>query len=205
MNRRLLMGLAPAALLLTIAAATATQAQPPGPPPGAGVRTVMMHGGPPSAEMKAMHEAMMKQHLEDLKTVLRLRPDQEAALQAFVEAHHGGGPMMMMHGGPDGPDGKGMAPPKALTTPERLAEMAKHEEAMAAEHRKSREALAKFYAVLSPDQQKVFDALQRLHGGPGGHGGHMGMMGGPGGGEVHRIMIRRGPGGGPPMPGHEPD
>ena len=204
MNRRLLMGLAPAALLLTIAAATGAQAQPPGPPPGPGGRMVMMHGGPPSAEMKAMHEAMMKQHLEDLKTVLRLRPDQEGALQAFVESHHGGGPRMMMHGGP-GEDGKGpgMAPPKTLTTPERLAEMAKHEEAMAAEHRKSREALAKFYAALSPEQQKVFDALQRLHGGP---GGHMGMMGGHGGpGEEHRVIIRRGPGGGPPMPGHEPD
>lgn len=199
MNRRLLMGLAPAALLL--AATTAALAQPPAPPAGAGPH-MMMRGGPPGPEMKAMHEAMMKQHLEDLKTVLRLRPDQEAALQAFVASHHGGGPMAMMHGGP-GEHGPGMGPPKPMSTPERLAEMARHEDAMSAEHKTSREALARFYAALSPDQQKVFDALQRLHGpgghmGPGGHGG-----GGPYG--MRRIIIRRGPDGGPPMPGHEPD
>jgi hypothetical protein len=174
------------------------------------MRRVMLHGGEAGPEMKAMHEAMMKQRLEDLKTVLRLRPDQEAALQAFVESQHGGmgGPMIIMRGGPDGkgPDGKGpgmMAPPKAMTTPERLAEMAKRDDAMTAEHKTSRDALAKFYAALSADQQKVFDALQRLHG-PGGHMGPMGgMMGG--GREMRRIEIRRGPGGGPPMPGHEPD
>ncbi|HEX7944374.1 MAG TPA: hypothetical protein VF495_06890, partial [Phenylobacterium sp.] len=61
--------------------------------------------------------------------------------------------------------------------------------------------------ALSPDQQKVFDALQRLQG-PGGMGGHhMMMMGGPMGGPgMRRIEIRRmGPGGGAPTPGHEPD
>ena len=204
MNRHLLMGLAPAALLL--ATATATLAQPPAPPAGAGPH---MHGGPPGPEMKAMHEAMMKQHLEDLKTVLRLRPDQEAALQAFVESHHAGGAMAMMHGGPGGPGehGPGMAPPKPMSTPERLAEMAKQQDARSAEHKKSRDALARFYAALGPDQQLVFDALQRL-GGPGGHmGGQMGPGGHGGGGPdgMRRIIIRRGAGGGPPRPGHEPD
>lgn len=205
MNSRLLMGLAPAALLLAIAA----NAQPPGPPPGAGARTVMMHRGAPGPEMKAMHEAMAKQHLEDLKTVLRLRPDQEAALQAFVASHHAGDRRVMIHRGPGGADAKGpdVAPPKPMSTPERLDEMAKHEEAMTAEHKKSRDALAKFYAALGPDQQKVFDALQRLHG----PGGHMGARGGHGGGNmgggpnVRRIEIRRGPGGGAPTPGHDPD
>ena len=203
MNRRLLMGLAPAALLL--ATATATLAQPPAPPAGAGPH-MMMRGGPPGPEMKAMHEAMMKQHLEDLKTVLRLRPDQEAALKAFVESHHRAGPMAMMHGGPGG-HGAGMAPPKPMSTPERLAEMAKQQDARSAEHKKSRDALARFYAALGPDQQKVFDALQRL-GGPGGHmGGQMGPGGHGGGGPdgMRRIIIRRGAGGGPPRPGHEPD
>lgn len=194
MNRRLLLVLAPAALAL----ATFAQAQPPGPPGGAPVIR-MIHGGPDGPEMKAMHEAMMKQHLEDLKTVLRLRPDQEPALAAFVAAHGPHGPpdgMMMMHGGP--------ADMKAQTTPERLAEMAKHEAALAAEHEKSRQALARFYAALSPDQQKVFDALQRLN------GPHMGPMGGPMGdgdhGGMRRIVIRKqdGPEGGA-HPGHEPD
>jgi len=196
MNRRLLLALAPAALAM----ASFAHAQPPGPGPngpgGGGPVVRMIHGGPGGPEMKAMHEAMMKQHLEDLKVVLRLRPDQEAALQAFMAAHHPDGPPMMhdMHGAPGD-----MAKPQ--TTPERLAEMAKHEAAMAAEHEKMRAALAKFYAALSPDQQKVFDALQRLQG-PHMGGGH-GMMGGPG---MRRIEIRRmGPGGGAPTPGHEPD
>jgi hypothetical protein len=145
--------------------------------------------------MKAMHEAMMKQHVEDLKTVLRLRPDQEAALQAFVAAHHPPG-MGEMH------DKMFGGPPKAMTTPERLDEMAKHEAAMAAEHEKMAQSLKAFYAALSPDQQKVFDALQRLQGSHGMHGPgmHMMMMGGPGmGGE--RMIIRRHEG--PPMPGDE--
>jgi hypothetical protein len=67
----------------------------------------MIHGGPGGPEMRAMHEAMMKQHVEDLKTVLRLRPDQEAALQAFVAAHHAAGGMMEMrreHGPPAAPE-----------------------------------------------------------------------------------------------------
>jgi protein CpxP len=195
MNRRLLLALAPAALAM----ASFAHAQPPAPGGGPVVR--MIHGGPGGPEMKAMHEAMMRQHLEDLKVVLRLRPDQEAALQVFMAAHHPDGPPMM-HDMPGGPDD--MAKPQ--TTPERLAEMARHEAAMAAEHEKMRAALARFYAALSPDQQKVFDALQRLQG-PGGMGGHHTMMGGPMGGPgMRRIEIHRmGPGGAAPTPGHEPD
>lgn len=202
MQRRLLWALAPAALALS----TLASAQPPGPPPGGGPVVRMMHGGPDGAEMKALHEQMMKQHLDDLTTVLRLRPDQEAALQAFVAAHHGPDGMQrfeMRHEGPAGP-------PKAMATPERLAEEARHEQAMAAEHEKARAALARFYAALSPDQQKVFDALQRLGGGGhmGGMDGHRmimlggpgGMMGGPG---MRRIEIRRTDKA--PTPGHEPD
>ena len=71
MHRRLFWALAPAAPFLgALALATSAQAQPPGPPPGPGGGPVirMMHGGPGGADMKAMHEAMMKQHLEDLKT-----------------------------------------------------------------------------------------------------------------------------------------
>jgi hypothetical protein len=131
----------------------------------------------------ARHEAMQKQHLEDLKIVLRLRPDQEPALAAFVEAHK-----------PQVHEMKGPREPKTLTTPQRLEQMARHEAEMNAQHQRMRDALAKFYAALSPEQQKVFDALQRLkgpHGGPG-HGG------GP-----RMIMMRHG---GPdgPAPGHEP-
>lgn len=183
--RRLMLVLAPAAL----ACATAALAQPAGPPPGGPEIRMMRHGGPPE-EMKAHMEAMKKQHMDDLKTVLRLRPDQEAALAAFMASHE---PQRMEMKMPD---------PKAMTTPQRLEEMSKHEEAMRAAHAKRREALAKFYAALSPDQQKVFDALHRLqsHGGGPGHGGMMMMgHGGPGmmmGGE-RNVVIRREIHGGP--------
>ena len=175
MRRCLMLALAPAALVL----ATAALAQPAGPPGGGDVR-VIRHGGPPSEEMKARHEAMRKQHLEDLRTVLRVRPDQEAALAAFTAAHEPQRFELRLDG-------------KAQTTPERLEQMAKREEAMRAAREKHRQALAKFYAALSPDQQKVFDALHRLkgggHGGPGHGPGRMMMMhGGPGG---HDVMIRR--------------
>ncbi len=179
MQRHLMLVLAPAALAL----ATVAVAQPAGPPgshAGHGA-----HGGPP-AEMKADHEAMRKQHAEDLKTVLRLRPDQEAALTAFLATHE---PKRFE---------RRLPAPGSMTTPQRLDEMAKVEAEMAAHHKAARDALAKFYAALSPDQQKAFDALHRLkgHGAPGGRrmmmhgpGGHMG--GGPG-----AIMMRRhGPGG----------
>jgi protein CpxP len=176
MMRRMILALAPALL------ATAAVAQPP----------PMPHGGPPTAEMKARHEGVRKQHMEDLKTVLRLRPDQEPALAAFMAAHE---PRKFERRLPD---------PASATTPQRLDEMAKVEAEMAAHHKAMRDALAKFYAALSPEQQKVFDALHRLQGHGGGHGGPRMMMHGRGhmGGPGVMIMRRHGPGG---PDGHEDD
>lgn len=157
MKQRLMLALAPAALALSTVAYAQHAARSPGTP-----------GAPPAADMRARHEAMMKQHAEDLKIVLRLRPDQEPALAALVAAHHPDEMRDM--------DEMGPAEPQAQTTPERLDRMA----AMAAEQEKMRQALAKFYAVLSPEQQKVFDALMRLqgpHGPRGMHGDKHMMMG----------------------------
>lgn len=168
MTRRIILALALAPALL----ATAAVAQPPMPP------------HPPAADMKAHHGAMQKQHADDLKTVLRLRPDQEPALAAFLAAHE---PRRIE---------RRLPAPGAMTTPQRLDEMAKVEAEMAAHHKAARDALAKFYAALSPEQQKVFDALHRLKGGHGGHGGGR-MMHGPGGhmGGPNVMMMRRhGPG-----------
>lgn len=111
MTRRLILGLVPAALAL----ASFAHAQPA--PPS-------LRDEPPSAELKARHEALQKQHLEDLKTVLRLRPDQEPALAAFVEAHK-----------PKWHERKGPAEPMPLTTPQRLEEMSRHEAEMRAPRR----------------------------------------------------------------------
>lgn len=179
MRRLMMLLLAPAALACATTVALAQPAE-------RDVR-VIRHGGPPSEEMKARHEAMKKQHMEDLKTVLRLRPDQEAALAAFAASHE---PQRIEMKLPD---------PATTTTPQRLDQMAKREDAMRAAQAKRREALGRFYAALSPEQQKVFDALQRLQDRGGGHGGPRMLMrhGGPGGERnvVIRREIRGGPGG----------
>jgi len=126
----------------------------------------------PSPEMRAFHEARVKQHLQDLRTVLRLRADQESALAAFVQAER-------PQGRGEGPAAHRASPPiEALSTPQRLDEMAKREAQHAGERQRRADALRAFYAVLSPDQRQVFDALMRLQGprrhdgppGPGGRG-----------------------------------
>lgn len=139
------------------------------------------------AEMQQHREAMERQHAADLRTILRLRPDQEGALQAFLAASH---PPM---GGPGGP-GMGHerrelnAPPQ--TTPQRLDEMARRQAEMGQMMERRRQAVASFYNALAPDQRAVFDALQRMHGH--GFGGH-GMHGGPGGFGGHGTHGKDGP------------
>jgi Spy/CpxP family protein refolding chaperone len=150
------------AAALTLTAATGAMAQQPTGRSG------------PSSERQAMREAHAKQRTDDLRTVLRLRPDQEPALSAFLEA--GRRPKM---------DGRRGPPPQGetMTTPQRLDEMAQRDAERAAEGRRRVDALRTFYAALSPDQRQVFDALMRLQG-PRGHGGMHGGRGGmhgPGG------------------------
>jgi hypothetical protein len=173
MPRRLIPALAPAAALALAVAAAHAQPAP----------SEHMRRGPAPAEMTARHEAMMRRHVEDLKTVLRLRSDQQPALEAFIAAHH-----------PPAREAMRREPaPAALTTPERIERMNRRDSEMAAARAQRRDALAKFYAALSPDQQKVFDALQRLQ-----HGGPMG------GSRMRRMhMMTHGPDG-PPPAGHEP-
>jgi len=110
--------------------------------------------------------------------ILRIRPDQEAAFTAFQASMRP----------PARPERDGGPPPAALTTPERLAEMDKRLAAREARmHDRTRATLA-FYGALSPEQQRVFDALQRLRGRGGGMGGGMGGMRGRwGGGGMGRM------------------
>jgi len=140
------------------------QAQPPGHPPGEA-----------PARMRAMHEARERQHAADLRTILRLRPDQEGALTAFLQSQHP--PMGPERGRRDEPSG---AP---MTTPQALDAMARREAEHAAMRQKHADALKTFYAALSPEQRPVFDALQRMrgHGGERGGWGHRGFGGRPGG------------------------
>jgi protein CpxP len=158
--------------VLALGAAAAAQAQPPAPDGARGPR-------PMAARMQALHEAHARQRAQDLRTILRLRPDQEPALATFLAPHRP-------------PADRGGPPGEALTTPQRLDEMARREAAHAAMGQRRAETLRAFYAALSPEQRQVFDALQRTQGGGRGHSGHE-----PGG------WGRRGLGG--PMGGHGDD
>ena len=126
----------------------------------------MDHAGSPApAEMQARHEARERQRAQDLRIILRLRPDQEAALTTLL-AH-----------APRPPMERPEPSLEALTLPQRLDEMGQHESRMMAERQAHIEALKAFYAALSPEQRQVFDALMRLQG-PHGAGGPHGMAGG---------------------------
>jgi hypothetical protein len=181
------LALAGAALPLLMATASFAQ---PAPPPDA-------HGAAGPGEVRREVRVMRMgghrnpaAHAQHLRDALQLRPDQEAALQAFIDASKPpeGGPGHMM----DKP-GEG----QTLTTPQRMDRMLAHMDQARAHMARHADAVKRFYAALSPSQQKAFDAMH-------GHG-----MGGPN----MRFMHRMGPGGHggaggghmghPPMPGGE--
>lgn len=107
-------------------------------------------GGMDPAKM----QARMDQHHAALKTQLKITPAQESAWTAFTAAMKPpASPMMGQR-----PDPAEMA---KLTMPERLDKMkalqAQHMKDMTAAMDKHAEAVKALYAVLTPEQQKVFD------------------------------------------------
>jgi protein CpxP len=170
MNANLIRGLIAAAAL---SAAIPAFAQP-APPPPAGDR-----GGP--GRMDPAERAQM--HAQKLRDVLQLRPNQEPALTELMQALK-----------PPEDRRERMRAARAemagLTTPQRLDRMHEHMVRRQQEFDRKAMAIKKFYAQLSPAQQKAFDAMgptmgHRMGGRMGGHGmrgrGHGGMGGGPGG------------------------
>ena len=182
---RLTIRTAALAALLALGAASGVQAQAQ--PTGQAQddrRGPHQMSGQMQAQMQAMREAHERQRAQDMRTILRLRPDQEPALTAFLQSRGRPGGM---------PKEERRGPPvETLTTPQRLDEMARRESDRSAMRQRHADALRAFYTALSPDQRQVFDALQRMHGGgPGrggrerggwGHRGFGGPMGGPPGG-----------------------
>ena len=156
-----LRGLALAGAL--VACGTAAYAQVAPPPPGAGPRPPMRERLDPAA--MAAHKA------ERLRTVLQLTPQQEPALRAFIDATKP----------PEGLGEKFRAERQArqaMTTPQRLdRQKARMAERAAAFDRRA-DAVKRFYAQLTPSQQKAFDALGPMGGRRGGMGGHRGHGGG---------------------------
>jgi Spy/CpxP family protein refolding chaperone len=111
--------------------------------------------GPKEAngDMMEHHAKHMEQHHKKLHAALKLTSDQEAAWTKLMDSEHSMAKAEPMKH-------EDMA---ALTTPERaekmLERMKEHQE-----HQVARvAALKEFYAVLTPEQQKVFDDI---HSGP---------------------------------------
>lgn len=148
-----------AALLLAGATATAMARGPGGCDAGP--------EGPRAEQMQQRMANRMAQREAQLKTALKLTADQETAWTAFTNAMK---PLAMA--GKTRPNREDMA---QLTTPQRLEKM----QAMKAEHdarmTQRIEATKTFYAALTPEQQKVFDAQGPGPGGrSSGHPGHGG-------------------------------
>ena len=137
------------------------------------------------AAMKAHMEARHAEHVKFLHDALSIRPDQEAAFQAFVASmgHHGDRKGDMHHGmghdgmaaGGDHAQG-GADARESLTTPQRLDRMQKRMAERQARFQQHADTVKAFYAALSPEQQHTFDALMKVHG-RGGEGHHHGMRG----------------------------
>ena len=133
-----------------------------------------MAAEPPAAPPHAMRMdpgAEAREHADRLAEILQLRPDQRPALDALMAAMQ---PPEGMHE----PMGDDMA---RLSTPERLDRMLAHVDAMRAHLAQAAEAAKRFYAQLTPPQQKAFDDLMpMLFGHHEGMGGRMHMHhGGP--------------------------
>ena len=151
-------------------------ATPPAPAPGA--HRDWRGGGDP-AQFKARMEERRARRLQTLHDAIGLRPDQEAAWQAFVADSK---PAMQgrEHGrrGPDGGGGQGEQARAPLTTPERLDRMSQRMGEMQARLAQRAAAVKRLYTALDPRQQKTFDALFSL--GRRGHFGHGGFGRGEG-------------------------
>lgn len=153
--------------------------------PGAGHDCMMgegaMRGGMHHERMGKMDPAKMQARMEQraaaLKAELKLTPAQEGPWTTFSAAMKPTGAMLANR-----PDREQLA---KLSTPERIDTLqALHTKRMAdmnAAMTQRGEATKAFYAVLTPEQQKVFDASTARHFGQdgrmGGHRGHKGHMG----------------------------
>jgi periplasmic protein CpxP/Spy len=131
-----------AALLasLGLAATAQTPAAPPTP------------GTPPTAGQGRFDPARMQQRmaqrLADLKQKLQLTPGQEGAWAAYTSALQPAQPAQR-------PNRDEWA---QLTTPQRIDRMQQLRTQRMAEMDRRADATKTFYAVLTPEQQKVFDA-----------------------------------------------
>lgn len=166
-----------ATLVAAFATSVAVQAQPaPGQPAAAASAMPMQghgqghgysHGNRDPKEMMARWQARHDQRMAELKKELQLTPAQESAWTQFAGAMR---PPASM---PQHPNREAMA---RMTTPERIDQMQAMHKQRQAEMDRHAEATKAFYASLTPEQKKKFDAhtaqaMGKHHGG-GHHGRH---------------------------------
>ena len=140
---------------LTLALGSTAFAQP-GPMGGPG-----MPQGQPQQMHEHMHESMHgrmaerhAKHLSELKAKLKLDANQEAGWKTFADA------MQPPAAPPARPDRVAM---QKLTTPERIDQMLALHAQHDADMKKRAEATKTFYAGLSAEQKKTFDAETARH------------------------------------------
>ena len=118
------------------------------------------------ARMQERQQKRMHQRMDQLKVQLKLAPAQEGAWTAFTQT-------MQPNMQPKGNQRQEMA---ALTTPERIDRMRTLRSERMAEADRRGEAAKTFYATLTPEQQKTFDAhTLRQHRKDGHRGGRHNM------------------------------
>lgn len=148
-----------AGLLAALAGSAMAQMGPGGMPGPDG------HHGPRMEKMREHMGERHKQHLADLKGKLKLQPHQEAAWNTFEQAMQPPAPPAAR---------ADRAAMEKLTTPERIDQMQAMHAQREAEMKKRGDATKTFYAGLTPEQKKTFDAetARFMAGGPGMRGHH---------------------------------
>jgi hypothetical protein len=144
-----------AGLLAGLSFATGAQTPPAGAGPMAGAEAREHQHG--RIDAAVLQERMAKRQAQ-FKHKLQITPAQEGAWSAYTAAIK--------------PSANWQRPERSelekLTTPERIDRMRAMHAARAAEMDRRGEATKTFYATLSPDQKKVFDAARA----PGQHARH---------------------------------
>lgn len=129
------------------------------------------HPGWNRAAMQEMH-AKRARRADDIALLLGLRPDQRPAFDRFLQS------MAPPHGGPGDEQGPDRPKPSSedMTTSARLDSMEAATDRRATMAKQKIAATRAFYTSLTPEQQRRFDALDRLRHDHM-HGRHGGMHG----------------------------
>ena len=152
-----------AGLMATAGFSALAQTAPAAPADGAPkAQRGMGHGPRDPAQM----QQMMEKRQAELKTSLKIEPNQEGAWTAYTAAHKLPADMAQHRD-------TLRADMEKLSTPERIEKMKAMRATRDAEMDKRAQATKDFYAVLTPEQKKTFDARSKMGGRhPGGADGH---------------------------------